>query len=189
MPKIKVFKHMNVLLSVIGVRLKKKRNISQRSLWRSSDAIGRITHGNKPYIFRTSYVSNAIASFRTARKYLIKNTFELRVLQVTVWPTYFYIILSSQLGSQSKQTFDEEWLNKVEFGLFCDSLKESYSKFRITTERIFNVDESHAGTVNCPLKMISRKEIKQVDRLWSAKRGKMVIVTHACDSSAHFISY
>lgn len=77
--------------------------------------------------------------------------------------------------------------NRVQVNNFFDLLRETMEKENVSSERLYNMDESALTTVQKPLKVFAKKGKKQVGALTSAERGIHVTVVACMGSLGHFV--
>lgn len=77
--------------------------------------------------------------------------------------------------------------NKTNVSAFFTNLKDCLMRFKITPERIFNLDETGNSTVHVPPKIIAEKGEKQVGSMTSGERGINVTMISAINAIGNHV--
>ena len=78
--------------------------------------------------------------------------------------------------------------NQVQVGKFYNNLKQLKTEKNIPVARIYNVDESGISTVTkATNQIVASKEMKQVGKLSSSERGKIIAIICAMNTQENFI--
>lgn len=92
-------------------------------------------------------------------------------------------IRNPQATSRSRaNSFHRHNLNVI-----CSNLEEVYSKYKFTTDALWNMDETAISAVHHPPKGIAEKSVKQVGQITSAERGIMCTLIGTVSAQGTFV--